>query len=242
MTTTPHTPAPIVLVPGFWLGAWAWDRVAEPLRAAGHQVTALTLPGLDSPTADRGGITLDDHVQAVVSALRAVPGGGAVLVGHSGGGPVVCGATDAVPDLVRRAVYVECGPLPDGTALDPQLDPAVGELPLPGWDELAAGGNSLDGLAEEDLAAFRERAVPHPAGPIREPLRLRDPRRRAVPVTLVSSSLGSAEVSRLAGEGHPFFAELTTFDVTYVDVPTGHWPMWSRPEELARALSTAAGG
>jgi pimeloyl-ACP methyl ester carboxylesterase len=34
--------APIVLVPGFWLGAWAWDEVAAALRADGHDVTALT--------------------------------------------------------------------------------------------------------------------------------------------------------------------------------------------------------
>ena len=25
--------APIVLVPGWWLGAWAWDDVADLLRA-----------------------------------------------------------------------------------------------------------------------------------------------------------------------------------------------------------------
>ncbi len=29
-------PAPIILVPGFWLGAWAWDEVAEALRADGR--------------------------------------------------------------------------------------------------------------------------------------------------------------------------------------------------------------
>jgi pimeloyl-ACP methyl ester carboxylesterase len=40
------TTAPIVLVPGFWLGAWAWDEVAASLRADGHDVTAVTLPGL----------------------------------------------------------------------------------------------------------------------------------------------------------------------------------------------------
>lgn len=45
--------APIVLVPGFWLGAWAWDEVVDILRAAGHDVTAITLPGLESPDADR---------------------------------------------------------------------------------------------------------------------------------------------------------------------------------------------
>ena len=51
--------APIVLVPGFWLGAWAWDEVADALRADGHEVTALTLPGLESADADRS----DGHVR-----------------------------------------------------------------------------------------------------------------------------------------------------------------------------------
>ena len=37
--------APVVLVPGYWLGAWAWDEIAAALRADGHEVTALTLPG-----------------------------------------------------------------------------------------------------------------------------------------------------------------------------------------------------
>ena len=58
--------APIVLVPGFWLGAWAWDEVAAALRADGHEVTAVTLPGLESADADRSKITMSDHVEARV--------------------------------------------------------------------------------------------------------------------------------------------------------------------------------
>ena len=65
------TSAPIILVPGFWLGAWAWDEVAEILRADGHDVTALTLPGLESAETDRSGITLADHVDAIVNAVGA---------------------------------------------------------------------------------------------------------------------------------------------------------------------------
>ena len=57
--------APIIRVPGFWLGAWAWDEVAAALRADGHDVTALTLPGLESVDADRSRITMSDHVDAI---------------------------------------------------------------------------------------------------------------------------------------------------------------------------------
>ncbi len=66
------TSAPIILVPGFWLGAWAWDDVVTALRADGHHdVTALTLPGLQKADADRSAITLSDHVDAICEAVEA---------------------------------------------------------------------------------------------------------------------------------------------------------------------------
>ena len=34
--------------------------------------------------------------------------------------------------------------------------------------------------------------------------------------------------------------ELGELDVTYVDLPTGHWPMFSRPADLAAVITTAA--
>jgi hypothetical protein len=46
----------------------------------------------------------------------------------------------------------------------------------------------------------------------------------------------------MAKEGHPFFAELPYLDMTYVDLPTGHWPMWSRPAELAAILAEVGHG
>ena len=79
------TTPPIVLVPGFWLGAWAWDEVAAALRADGHDVTALTLPGLESTDADRSSITLADHVDAICEAVTA-RGPPVVLAVHSGAG------------------------------------------------------------------------------------------------------------------------------------------------------------
>ncbi len=61
---------PVVLVPGFWLGSWAWDEVAPLLVERGHDVTSLTLPGLESdPGERREGVGLDDHVEAIVRAL-----------------------------------------------------------------------------------------------------------------------------------------------------------------------------
>lgn len=68
--------APIVLVPGFWLGAWAWDEVVDLLRSDGHEVTALTLPGLESVDADRSTVAFADHVDAICDAVAAAGGPG----------------------------------------------------------------------------------------------------------------------------------------------------------------------
>jgi pimeloyl-ACP methyl ester carboxylesterase len=104
------TSAPIILVPGFWLGAWAWDEVADLLRAGGNQVTALTLPGLGSADADRSGVTLADHVEAICDALRTADGP-AVLAVHSAAGFAGYAASDRVPERIAAMVYVD---LPTG--------------------------------------------------------------------------------------------------------------------------------
>src|SRR6266705_3778112 len=113
------TSAPIVLVPGFWLGAWAWDEVATALRANGHDVTALTLPGLESADADRSSITMSDHVDAICEAVTAT-GPPVVLAVHSGAGASGYGATDRIPEQIAAMVYVDTGPAKG--ALDPEFD------------------------------------------------------------------------------------------------------------------------
>lgn len=38
-------------------------------------------------------------------------------------------------------------------------------------------------------------------------------------------------------QGHPYGAELSKIrDVDYVDLPTGHWPQFTRPHDLGRAI------
>src|SRR6266540_3471130 len=156
------TTAPIVLVPGFWLGAWAWDEVAAALRADGHDVSAVTLPGLESADADRSAITMSDHVDAICEAVRAA-GAPVVLAVHSGAGASGYAASDRIPEQIAAMVYVDSGPATG--ALDPDFD-AV-EKPLPSREELEEEEN-LDGLSEEQLETFRQRAVPEPGGVLRE--------------------------------------------------------------------------
>lgn len=225
-----------VLVGGYWLGGWAWERVTPLLVAAGHRVDALTLPGLQSPDAARSSVGLDDHVDAMAAAVRQA-GRPVVIVAHSGAGKIVSGVLDRDPSGMDRVVYVDSGPAAHGLA--DEVPAEVSELPLPPWSEIGA---SLDGLTEDDLATFRRRAVPYPAAVARQPLRLSDPGRRGVATTLVCCSFPAATVTELAAAGVPMFAEVAELtDLATVDLPTGHWPMWSRPEDLAAVLLAAAG-
>ena len=65
--------------------------------------------------------------------------------------------------------------------------------------------------------------------------------RLRVPTTLVCCSIPAAQVMELARAGHPVFAEVARLEhVDVVDLPTGHWPMWSRPGDLAGLIATAA--
>ena len=226
--------APIVLVPGFWLGAWAWDDVADALRADGHDVTALTLPGLESADADRSSVTLSDHVDAIVEAVEA-KGTPVVLAVHSGSGAAGYAVTDRIPDKIAAMVYVDSGPAT--AALGPDTEGA--DMPMV-WEEIESGEN-LDGLSDEQRETFRQRAVPQPAGVLREAPQLTNDARLDVPTTAIATGYTSDQYKEAIDEGQTWlggFAELR--DVTWVDLPTSHWPMWSRPQDLAQIIGDVA--
>jgi pimeloyl-ACP methyl ester carboxylesterase len=230
------TSAPIILVPGFWLGAWAWDEVAAVLRADGHDVTAITLPGLESADTDRSAITFIDHVDAIVQAVEAAPAP-AVLVVHSATGFSGYAASDRVPERIAAMVYVDTAP--GKGALDPEFD--GDEKPMV-WSEIEAEEN-LDGLSEEHKERFRQRAVPVPASLLRETAELTNDARRDIPSTLICTGFTAEQYRTYAAE-HPDWAFLAGIpelrNATWIDLPTSHWPMWSRPDDLARIIGDVA--
>jgi pimeloyl-ACP methyl ester carboxylesterase len=227
--------APIILVPGWWLGAWAWDEVVGALRADGHDVTALTLPGLESADADRSSITQSDHVAAIVEAVRAALSP-VVLAVHSGAGFTGYAASDRIPQGIAAMVYVDTGA---GVGA-PDAEFAAPEKPMPSPDELAANEN-LDGLSEEQLRTFRERAVPEPGGVLREGIELTNDARLDIPSTVICTGYTSKEYKDAVEAGYDFVLGLRDLrHLEYVDLPTSHWVMWSKPKELAEIIGRIA--
>jgi pimeloyl-ACP methyl ester carboxylesterase len=225
----------IVLIPGFWLDASSWDPVVPILEQRGHRVHALTLPGKESRDADRAGIGLRDHIDAVVTLLDRLDAP-AVLVGHSGGGAIAHGATDARPDKVRRVVYVDAGPLGDGGVINDELPVAGDEIPLPDWEVFEE--EDLRDLNETLRVRFREIAIPEPKGVASEQQRLSDPRRYDVPITVICCEFPSEMLREFMAADHPYTAELKAVkEKEFVDLPTGHWPQLTRPAGLAEVLA-----
>lgn len=231
-----------MLIPGFWLDASSWDAVLPALEQAGHRTHPLTLPGMQSKDADRSGISLRDHVDAVVATVDSLTddGGKVVLVGHSGGGAVAHAAADARPERVARVVYVDSGPLGDGGVINDEMPAANGEVPLPDWSEF--GEEDLVGMTDEIRAAFREKAIPTPQGVACDRQELHDERRYEIPVTVISCEYPTEKLREWMAQGHPYVAELARIrDAELVDLPTGHWPQFTRPTELGAAIAAAVG-
>ena len=227
----------LILIPGFWLDASSWDAVTPPLVAAGHRVHPLTLPGLESVDADRSGIGLRDHVDAVVATIDGLADP-VVLVGHSAGGAIAHAAADARPDRVIRVVYVDSGPLAAGAAINDGFDGTGGDVPLPDWSVFDDA--DLVDLDDELRAAFRARAIPEPRRVTSDLQELRDERRYEIPVTVITSEFTTEQLLAWIGQGYPQVSELGLIrDVEYVELPTGHWPQFTRPAELGAAILAA---
>lgn len=239
-----------VLVGGAWLGGWCWQPVARRLRDSGHDVYPVTLTGLGerahlaSPQVD-----LDTHITDVVNLIEFEDLHEVVLLGHSYAGIVITGVADRVPGRISRLVYLDTGPIPDGATLIESfpdearrhVEQQVEELgegwrfPMPPWEELANMA-SLEGMDEDHLRLLRSRAVDQPFGTYTQPLRLDNPAREELPKLGITCSFSLAQVQEMIASGSPMFRELAGPEWQFVELPTGHWPMFSRPEDLASLL------
>ena len=231
----------IILVPGLWLDAATWGEVTPALEAAGHRTHPLTMPGVGAPAAQSSGIGMADWVASVVAEIDALDGP-VVLVGHSGGGNVVYGALDARPDHVAHVVFLDTFPPTDGTSIwdFPVVD---GVVPFPGWDSFDEGEVAdLDPQTRTDAAA-RAQSVPERVPT--DPLKLSDERRRAVPMTMITSTMPADDIRAIIGEAPAWAAEMAAIeklDVVQLNGPDdamGHWPQFSRPGAVAEAILNA---
>ena len=193
--------ATFVLVPGQWTGAFVWHTVAPILRAARHNVYAVTCTGLGervhlaSPAID-----LDTFVTDVVNVLVYEDLRDVVLVGHSFAGMIIPGVVERAPERLARVVYFDADVPNDGQnfydVLTPEMRDAeiladvMGgvEADMPGFRPVAPGvvewlRGSIKDPTEADW--FIAKLVPHPELSNLQRIRLGNPDAAALPKAFI---------------------------------------------------------
>lgn len=239
-----------VLVSGSWLGGWCWKPVARRLRDEGHDAYPVTLTGLGERVhLATPGVDLETHIRDVVNLIEFEDLGDIILLGHSYAGVVITGVADRIPGRISQLVYLDAEPIPADTALIEvfppearnQIETRVSELG-DGWrfhippPEELAGMGSLEGLDDEDLDLLYSQAVAQPFGTYTQPLRLENPAREELSRLGILCSFSLDDVQEMIASGNPLALELAGPTWRFEELPTGHWPMFSRPDDLAELL------
>jgi pimeloyl-ACP methyl ester carboxylesterase len=223
----------ILLIAGLWLDGSAWDDVASELRAHGHRPMPLTLPGQGDGSASA---TLEDQVAAVLAAVDSCPGK-PMVVGHSAACTLAWQAADARPEKVAKVALIGGFPSTDGQLHADLFEPTDGLMSFPGWGPFE-GPDSAD-LDRTARDRFASRAIPVPVGVTRGVVRLRDERRFNVPVLVICPEFTPSQAQEWISAGEaPELARAKRID--FVDIDSGHWPMLTKPVDLARLLTAAA--
>ena len=231
--------ATYVLVHGAYQGGWIWKLVAERLRAAGHLAYAPTLDGCaERHHQVRAGITIDTHAREVAEFLFYEDLRKVVLVGTSSGGMVICKAADQARDRIGRLVFVDALALLPGE----KVSGIVKRAASPEITELTIGPTRADveqrlfaDLTPELRAWALARYTPHPLAALEAPM---------VATTFWEQSWPATVIRCRRAANPPEAHQRRTAErlrATWHEMDTGHYPMLSEPEQLARLLLADAG-
>ena len=222
----------IILMPGLWLKSTAWDEVAAELRKLGHNPIQVKLPGTDDESTT---VTLEDQIEAAVEAVDGADR--PMVVGHSAASALAWVVADRRPEKIHSAVMVGGFPPSNGSEYASFFEIADGVMPFPGWEPFAGpDSDDLDEAARERIAA---ESVPVPGGVAEGIVNLTEERRYEVPVVMVCPEYSVEDAKGWVEEGEiPELAKATS--LSYVDIDSGHWPMFSKPDELAAVLDGIA--
>lgn len=222
--------ATFVLTHGAWAGGWMWQEVANDLRQAGHQVYTPTLTGMGErvhlATPD---VDMDTHIQDVHNVLIYEDLWQVNLVGYSGGGVVATGVAELVPERIAQLIYLD--------ALVPQDGQSIADMAGP---EVMA---YLEGAAQEGGDGWRIPTFPDDTAqhtpqllkPFQQPVSVNNAKAAELPRTFILCTRGAEDVGDLHAPVQRS-AEMAADDDRwrYLEIETGHMPMWTHPQELTK--------
>ena len=222
-----------VLLHGAYQGGWIFNPTAERLRAQGHLVFTPTLDGCaERAPGVRKGITTETHAEEIAKLLFYNDLRDVVLVGTSTGGMVMARAAELARERVARVVFADALALFNGEKV-----PDFVKRPTAVNTELTTGPSRQDfetrlfaDLEPATRAWAIERCTPHPIAPL------------TAPVTLERfwGQDWNASVIWCRKSTNPPVAHqrraCETLKGRWHELDTGHYPMLSEPEALARLI------
>jgi pimeloyl-ACP methyl ester carboxylesterase len=223
----------IVLIHGAYQGGWIWQPVAQRLRAAGHRVHAPSLDGCGERKSQlRPGIDTESHGQEIADLLYYEDLRDAVLVGTSSGGMVLAAAAERARARIGRVVFADALALFDGEKIrDIVTRPAAinAEHAL-GPTREDALGRMFAGMDRKLAEWAADRITLHPIKVFVQPVKLPSFWSQAWNASVIycpqAQNPGEAHQRRCAEK----------LKARWHTIDTGHYPMLSTPDELARLI------
>jgi len=219
-----------VLVPGAWLGAWAWQRVVPLLEREGNSTYPLTLTGmgdrvhLASPL-----VGTETAIQDVTNSILYEGLEDVVLVGHSFAGKVVAGVADRIPERIACLLFVDA--YRPAKVRTPQ-----GDFSSEGWPTLEDGWriplteeilrNTGSDVRGQDREWMLSKVTPWLMKYAGDPVALSE-KYDSMKKAYILCTSGGDSVEEILKE---------KLDGPHRVLESGHWPMITRPAELARSI------
>jgi len=228
-----------VLVPGAWMGAWAWKKVVPLLEKKGHSVYPITLTGMGERVhlASKE-VGMETAIQDVLNVVKYNDIDEFVLVGHSFAGKVAAAVADRAHEKVEKLIYLdafraekvgtpqggfdatkEFGPLPLGSFAIPLTEKIVSRI-----------GSDVKGA---NLKLMMSMATPWPVKLAKDPITLSQDLESVNSAYIFCTKSGDPVDEIVAGKWG-------ALEGPYRVIDAGHWPMITKPEELAKDLLALA--
>jgi pimeloyl-ACP methyl ester carboxylesterase len=228
-----------VLVPGAWMGAWAWRRVTPILQAEGHATYPLTLTGMgDRSHLANPQIGVETAIQDVLNAILYEDLDHIILVGHSFAGKVVAGIADREPGRIDTLLFLDAirpdkVRTPQGSIADwpEERDRMMKEVREKGdgW-KFPLSNELLNNIGSDILGPDRDwmlsKITPLPIRLFEDPVVLSEKYDR-VKKAYIFCTKGGDDVAAIVKGG---------LDGEYRILDSGHWPMINKPAELVNAM------
>jgi pimeloyl-ACP methyl ester carboxylesterase len=228
-----------VLVPGAWLGAWAWKRVVPLLEKGGYAAYPVTLTGMGErvhlASKDVG---METAIEDVLNVVKYNDIDDFVLVGHSFAGKVAAAVADRASEKVKLVLYLDAFRPEKVTTPQGGFDPTrefghlpQGSLGLPLTDQIVRTiGKDVMGADREWMLS---KATPWPVKLAADPITL-SPKLDSVKCAYIFCTLSGDPVDEIIAE------KWGRLEGPYKLIESGHWPMITRPAELAQAMMDLA--